>query len=392
MPVTHSAFLDQVIAQTYPLAVRVDYLPPGGAWTRMDNALVAGLAVVLTGGSVTSVRDSRVRRTATLTFGGAGSIPIDTLVHPISPLNAYRVYRGALRPDGTEDLVLLGTFDPNRLTIDRPAGSVSLDLVDYMQRVEDDALQTEVEVDDSVKVVDVIKRLLINTDAELPGILDPLIVPTLHGMTLSIGAGIDTTMLMPEGQIFSVGASSRGDAVDACAGFLNGAVIFDETGQLTLYRMMVTVTPTPAPTYVFTPGDGGNYTELSSGWSFDGFANDVSIINGDFVVHQAITSGPFSPASFGRIVRYSEDVSDQAMDEDATTDYAARVAAEHLGLARQVQGTCLAIPWLIGGDLVTINYPVGNPITGMLDSYQVPLTVDGAATFTLREYVSTTGL
>jgi hypothetical protein len=394
MPVAHSAYLDAAVLGSYPLAVRVDYRVAGGAWIRMDNALVGGNLLTLTDGSVTSVRDGRVRRTATLVFGGTGAIPVDTLTHPISPLNRYRVYRGAKDYRGTEDFVCLGTFDPRALTVDRPSGTVTMELSDFGQRIDDDALQVGVEVDDTVKCLDVIKRLLISTDAQLPGVIDPAILPTLPGFTLTVGPGVDPAMLMPEGVIFDVGASSRGDSVDQVASFLDSSVVFDELGGLTIVRRMVTITPAPTPTYIFKPGGAGvgNYTELSSGWSFDGFANDVSITNGDFVVSQLITQGPFTPAAFGRSVRYSEDVSDQGYDEAATADYAARIAAEHLGLARQVTGTCVVVPWLVGGDVVQINYPTGSPIVGMLDSFTVPLGATESSSFQLREYHSTTGL
>ncbi|WP_043468955.1 DUF5047 domain-containing protein [Kitasatospora sp. MBT66] len=325
------------------------------------------------GGSVTVDRGSKVRRQLALTIPDPGYLPWN----PGDPLGVYGqqlvVQRGIRYPDGTTELVPLGTF-----RIDEPAGDPALGPVTVTGQsaeasVQDDRFTAPVSTSSYASTVTAITALIRETLPDAP--------------VVNLTAGARDQSVAP---ITWDAQADRWDAVTQLATSMRAECYADATG-----RFVITDLPdlsTATPVWDVTEGPTGNLIKVSRKLARAGVYNAVIArgetsagAGGPAVSGAAYDTDPTSPTRwggpYGRVPRFYS--SGLLTTTAACEAVAAALLRDATAPNVQTSLSSLPNPALEGADCLRLTYGGRHELV-LVQSFTVPLDVDGDFAITLR--------
>lgn len=331
--------------------------------TRTDGT-VRDLPV--TGGSVTVDRGSAVRRTCSVELADVDLIPRT----PADELSVYgatlRIERGVAYGDGSTETVPLGVFRITSVDGDPDEGPVTIAGQGLEWVVQGDKLTAPYRA--SGTAVGAV-RALVQRSLPAASVISRVADGAIGPRTWDVEA-------------------DPWDAAQECAAALGAEVYADPDGIFIIAALPDLLTTTPA--WSVTAGEGGVLISASRGMSSDGVFNGVlakgenTETNSPPVSALAVDDDPGSPTwwdgPFGhRPTFYSSST--------LTTQAAALSAAKlKLRAARAPNATgdlsSLPNPALEPGDVIRVVYGDGVKELHQVQSFAVPLTVDGDFTIT----------
>jgi hypothetical protein len=308
---------------------------------------------------------SAIRGRVDLTF-----VPDDELI-PLTPDdllapygNEIRVKRGITYADGSTELVGLGIFGIEEVTVDDTGDDISLRLIglDRAQRVSRARFESPAFVNSGVSatesLLDVIQTVWPDVEYDIAG----------------------TSQTLP--QLVAAEGDDRWAFCQSMATSLGMELFFDGDGVLILR-------PIPGGSAVATLGEGEALLGASRGWVREGTYNRV-IATGEnlgegvapargVATDTDATSPTYYYGPFGTVPRF---YSSPFLSTDAqAADAAAAILAQETGTTQIVSFAALVNPALEPGDVVRITRQrIGIDEDGLIEALTIPLDVEGEMT------------
>lgn len=343
--------LGRSVLGPHQIAARVDLL--------LGRVVIAeGIQVV--GGDVTFDRGAAIRSRCAL-----------SLRDPDRTVTAYghelRVWRGVTFPDGTPELLALGTFPVQSVRRVEPFGDVVATCLDRSQLVIDAKFEDTYVVASGTNYADAI---------------EDLIADGVDGLEFLFPTTTETTPLLT----FDAG-DDRWEAARRMARSLGNELLFDGLG-----RCVMRAEPTFAAEAVTTIGDGVNLVTVAEGQDRGPAFNKVIATSSNSALGAsyrgvAVDDDPASPTyydgNFGRKPKFypSEFIASQAQADAA----AAAVLAAELGVASAADFTAAPDPRLETSDVVFVNNErQGISALHIVESLRIGVGPEGAMSGTLR--------
>jgi hypothetical protein len=344
------------------------------------------------GGRITVDRNSRTRRSGSITLGDPSFFPKfdDNTFTPYGVEIGIR--HGIVYPDGTEELIPQGIFLINDIEADEAEGLIpTIEFFDRAHRV----FETSTHVTDGgpnmvgdqtfsgSRVHDALHAVI-----DYPS-------PNWPNANQLWSLNIDTSLsnpTIPGGQF--EGDTDRWKLAQDLAAMIGGEIYFDVFGNATCIPIPgITVQELPPDWEVFA-GEGGVMVSAAQRVTREETFNSVVMLgstpSGTERQARAIVYD-LNPASktyyYGPFGKKTLRLSDQRLTTDEACYTAANgVLKNSLGIAKTVTFKATSNPALDGGDIVKITYPDGLEELHLLDSFDIDFKsgVMGASTRSIQ--------
>lgn len=350
------AFLAAVQA-SHQIAARVDILRDDDITLTLDT---------VTAGQVTldQTAASRGRADLTLAVDPTADLIPDDATDPLAPYgDEMRVYRGVTYPDATVELVSLGIFRLDEVTVSDSGENLELRVsgLDRSARVIDARFETSGQIDAGTNVTTAIQTLLTSIGIN----------------ALDLDATSHTTPLTA----YEAGGDRWALAQDLAKAA--GMDLYFDGDGVCVMRQITLAADNPVAT--LSEGDDGVLLTATRSWTRAGAFNAV-IATGEKAADTAPPSGiakDLNPASptyylgrFGQVPRF---YSSPLLTTDAQcADAAASILAREIGTTQTIDFGAIVNPALEPGDVATITRERAKVTreAHVIDSLTIPLTHD----------------